>query len=759
MTAMNNLLKLNQRIHDFINAKGLDGAEINLLKNNNLPQFDTLKKNLDEQNNIDRLLRIGIIGRVKAGKSSLLNALLFDGRDILPQAATPMTAALTRMEYSEDIKAEIELYDEKDLVSIRENAEEYQRLYQHIKDQEVKRLRNERNQAQQNSMYEPNIPLKSDSEIERLASNLAKVELEKHSVLVACFEQYSEIKKADINSKRIKTEIKAGSINGLMGILQEYVGSGGKYMPFTKSVKLSIPEPGLKGLEIVDTPGVNDPVQSREARTNEFLTQCDVVFVVSPAGQFLNADDVELMQRVTSREGIQEAYLIASQVDHTLFGDVRDEYTDPRNALNKISSELYATARNALQKLRERNPSMQRIADIFLSKGIICTSSMAYQLLRNSDTPSQYSNSAKQVLKNLSRYYPDYFDENEITQVSKSALKDLSNVDNIKGILQELQTRKIEIQEKRRDDFIKASFSNHDRFLEQLESVIQRRIEDIEDGDIEVEREKLNTFERNRNELSDLIDQHFISLTREVEDKLKYGLLTKLKLLVENFQRINRLEENSEIENYIENYVEKGWIWDSIKQRNAQRTVIVDSISASAIRDFISSLVLNVPLELGKFASEYNEEWRKELLNNLARGIHKINSNGENLRVRQIHNTINSTLLSIPVPEFELILELPESLQRTGTLKDAEARVFSDNASRYLHEKLIVDIKQRVEEYANNVGTELKSIDLSKKVTSNFENEIKRLIDEINCSSEAIESYKNTIKELGILKMELTNVR
>ena len=42
-------------------------------------------------------LRIGIMGRVKAGKSTFLNALLFDGQPVLPQAATPKTANLTRI--------------------------------------------------------------------------------------------------------------------------------------------------------------------------------------------------------------------------------------------------------------------------------------------------------------------------------------------------------------------------------------------------------------------------------------------------------------------------------------------------------------------------------------------------------------------------------------------------------------------------------------------------------------------------------------
>ena len=37
----------------------------------------------------EQTLNIGIMGQVKAGKSTFLNALLFDGRPILPEAATP----------------------------------------------------------------------------------------------------------------------------------------------------------------------------------------------------------------------------------------------------------------------------------------------------------------------------------------------------------------------------------------------------------------------------------------------------------------------------------------------------------------------------------------------------------------------------------------------------------------------------------------------------------------------------------------------
>ena len=52
-------------------------------------------------------------------------------------------------------------------------------------------------------------------------------------------------------------------------------------MPYTKAVQISLNNPNLKDLEVIDTPGVNDPIASREERTKALLKDCDVVFIIS----------------------------------------------------------------------------------------------------------------------------------------------------------------------------------------------------------------------------------------------------------------------------------------------------------------------------------------------------------------------------------------------------------------------------------------------------------------------------------------------
>ena len=85
----------------------------------------TLKKKIEISKQDSRKLNIGVVGDVKAGKSSFLNACLFEGKDYLPKAATPMTAALTKISYSEEQKAIIHFYNQEDWEIIKRESENY----------------------------------------------------------------------------------------------------------------------------------------------------------------------------------------------------------------------------------------------------------------------------------------------------------------------------------------------------------------------------------------------------------------------------------------------------------------------------------------------------------------------------------------------------------------------------------------------------------------------------------------------------------
>lgn len=122
------IIRLNEKIEEFVNKNGFEEHALLLKDDCAIQSSEEWQKRLDGFEEEGRLLKVGIIGRVKAGKSSLLNALLFDGNDILPKAATPMTAALTIMEYGEDVRAEVDFFTQKDIDNFKSEHDRYLQL-------------------------------------------------------------------------------------------------------------------------------------------------------------------------------------------------------------------------------------------------------------------------------------------------------------------------------------------------------------------------------------------------------------------------------------------------------------------------------------------------------------------------------------------------------------------------------------------------------------------------------------------------------
>ncbi|MDO9571807.1 MAG: dynamin family protein [Hydrogenophaga sp.] len=225
----------------------------------------------DEQN-----LSIGIMGQVKAGKSSFLNAVLFDGVPVLPEAATPKTANLTRI-----------IYGEKPILTVT--------YYEQEEWNELIRLAIPENSSAEGKVARELIKLASDNKL-----NISTI------------------------LKKGSEKIEAGDEQELRKKLNDYVGENGKFTALVKMTEIALPRPELKGYEVVDTPGMNDPVVSREAKTKEYMAQCDVVFFLSRCGQFLDAKDLELLSRLLPGKGVKRIYLVAVQFDSAILDDGPD---------------------------------------------------------------------------------------------------------------------------------------------------------------------------------------------------------------------------------------------------------------------------------------------------------------------------------------------------------------------------------------------------------------------------------------------------
>lgn len=249
----------------------------------------------------ERKLNLAVVGRVKAGKSTFLNTIVFGGQHILPEAFTPKTATLTKIEYAETNSLEIEYY----------SSEEWKELEHQAKSSE--------------------------------GSDAAKAAKELTESVKA-----SGVNVSAILRKGAETETFA-SENELMGRLNRYVGENGEITPLVKCVTLKINKAELDGISIVDTPGLNDPVISRTQKTRDFLGLCDVVFFLSPASQFLDKNDVDLLRAQLPQKGVARLILICSRFDDALVDAIYD-VDSLEEAIDEVKSALNDQAKSIFGK-------------------------------------------------------------------------------------------------------------------------------------------------------------------------------------------------------------------------------------------------------------------------------------------------------------------------------------------------------------------------------------------------------------------------
>lgn len=212
------------------------------------------------------VLTIGVIGQMKCGKSTFLNAFVFED-DILPSAVTPMTAALSVITYGEQKKVVAEFY----------TSDEWE-------EQKIQAKRS-LDEVKGNSLEESKV--KAAKELVERSNKLG----------------------GNISSYLGKTQ--EDSFENLI----EYVGADGKYVSITKSVKIYYPKEYLKGVEVVDTPGFNDPIVSREERTKEFLNKADVVLLMLYAGRPFDATDRDILFKNVRQCGIGKVIIGINKYD------------------------------------------------------------------------------------------------------------------------------------------------------------------------------------------------------------------------------------------------------------------------------------------------------------------------------------------------------------------------------------------------------------------------------------------------------------
>ncbi|MGQ2897358.1 GTPase [Helicobacter pylori] len=764
------IIQKSALIEKTLKEQGLQERARHFISENSVIKAEELEKTLKEMQDTDRNLKVGIIGRVKAGKSSLLNALIFESVEVLPKAATPMTASLTVLKYAQTLSAEVEFYSPKDIAELENEHARYEREFNRIVDEEVKKEKQSfSNRAKEgvksfgkmlsknkSDKEAPKERVLSDEEILEKARRIAKSELEKDTKLVSSHDQYERMKKSGLTNTETKdSRIQANSLEELNQKLLQFVGANGKFMPYTKAVQISLNNPNLKDLEVIDTPGVNDPIVSREERTKALLKDCDVVFIVSPSSQFLTDSDMDLFDRVSNKEGLQEIYFVASQTDSAVCAPSEAQNsrhylpTALENAQKSLSSSLNAT----MSSLKKKYPHQQEIFEKAIKNGVILTSGACFSMYKDFKNQASWESKKEEYYnawRNLTDAYPDAF--NSVDKSEESLLL-LSNMGAIKERLEKAAQRKEEIISQRLQDYAQSQANNLHNLIAQLLQDLEDEKKRVKNADMGAIKKQIEAYEKlsgnieiGFREAYEKFIFHFIKNTRD-------GLNETLKKAIQKAKVGAREEEEEE---YYTKRVKQGGLFGSFKRNflcffdddagydEVSRTRAV--IKAGAVVDYLKEMHKICEKALNDSVGSFKIVFRKELYAKVFPVLRQIIRDDDLIDEVAFKKSVHAVTDKIKFEEFHYTLP-SEIGAKTGFLKGDGAVQFIQSVEKHLRD-FEAETENDVEKYCTDLRKNLEKQDFANGVLSKLKKDMQNLENQVQNKEQSIAQLDAQIKAL-----------
>ena len=232
-------------------------------------KFDNERKDIKEQKAfIDEPdLQIAIVGTIKAGKSTFINALFEE--NIASTDVTPETASLTKFRYSTKNKLEVKFY----------NKAEWDELWESVKKSE-----------------------------EKTKTKIFRDEFESSG---------AENIKNDYIGASDKIE-EVSNIEELKNKVKEYTSKNSKIHYFVKELKVYLNNDNMhKNVTIVDTPGLDDVVDYRSKITRDYIKRANAVIVCVDSSSLRN-DEYLTITKVFENIGddFYKVMILGTQIDN-----------------------------------------------------------------------------------------------------------------------------------------------------------------------------------------------------------------------------------------------------------------------------------------------------------------------------------------------------------------------------------------------------------------------------------------------------------
>ena len=683
-----------------------------------------------------RNLNIGVIGSVKAGKSSFLNALLFDGEEILPKAATPMTAALTCISYSEKPEAVIHFYQKEDWESIIQQAseydvwleKEYEEYFNRIKaeQREVDRYNNTERDLRQPVKKRP-VPLERFQFEKRVFRNKASENLIAAKELVSMVS--IDISEFLGNEKVINPSE-----------LEAYIGAGGLYTPIVSYVELRINDKRMENIMVVDTPGLHDPIVSRTLATKKFLARCDVALLISPTTQFMDSNMMKLMIDRLPNAGVNEIMIIGSKLDSGML-DYKVLRADPKTAFqHSVSSYnsqyrrnveiLYGVDRKAAEKLSAIKP--------------LYVSSLAFSIYRKATkTNDELTEEELNILKQF---------KNRFNTTNPNLFHRIAGIDSVKEQLNEIIARKEQIIREKNSSIIETERHSFVKIINDINETARSSRERLTNDDVHVLKLRYE-------DLCELLERSRIQIGAAFEiaaaeaEKTAFGTQTHMQTELSHFTSLKVTSED------IQKSGSRKTGFLGLKTENYTETIVNHRAEVSETTEHIHGYI-------GKCRSIIDKDFelivdKSRLSKSVKESVIKVmQKSGGSYTEADVLEPLNAALYKIKIPHLSIkaddYIDEINSNFPSGVVKgDAIHKLSSVQA------KVLTKAFNDITKMLNNCVDDIKKILLKQadtftdKIIKKLKDEFSRLENQMHDQELFITRYDSFINQIAILRSSL----
>jgi len=260
--------------------------------------IENLKKSVEDETLKDKLeqipeklknqkFSIGITGVMNAGKSTMLNALL--GKEILGTSVIPETANLTLIKYAKQPSAKVNFWNKDEWKAIEQSSETLENMKPFIKE-------TKEHFGDKLSKYITDDGKSYEISIDELPSFTSAEHSDKRCNLVKSVELYTDLKFVE------------------------------------------------NGVEIVDTPGLDDPVIQREEITKSYVSQCDLMLHLMNVNQSATGKDIEFITDTLLYQNVARLLVVITRID-----------TVEQSELEEVIAYTKSSIKEKLESLNKQN--------------------------------------------------------------------------------------------------------------------------------------------------------------------------------------------------------------------------------------------------------------------------------------------------------------------------------------------------------------------------------------------------------------------